>query len=201
MRVLAFAVCGVLMTANLAFAGQADRAVLLDRLRQALPKFSEMVPLADMFSGDKRKGLIAQNPGKDAVVAPIADSYGACVAKVLEGRDPNAEAVAAADRAGMTEAELLKVIAFYEDPAVKEFFGAIGPALKSGKEPDFDPQKFQRVQEAMQDPAVGQFSQMIRQSSQTMLKDAATVEKLRACAADLDSAVAAAGLKPSLNGK
>lgn len=195
MRTSALAICSLLLSANLAFAAPADRAALLTRLSQALPKFNEMVPLADMFSGDKRRELIERNPGKDAVIVPIAESYGACLAKVLATRDPNAEAIATADRAGMTDAQLLKVIAFYEDPIVKEFFDTVGPALKSGKEPDFDPKKFQRVQEAMQDPAVGQFSQMIRQSSQTMLKDPVTAGGLRACAAELDKAVSTAGLK------
>lgn len=194
MRTLAVAACGLLLSANLAFAASTDRAALLDRLSLALPKLTEMVPLAEMFSGDKRKDLTTRNPGKAAVIDPIAESYGTCIARVLEARDSNAEAVAAADRAGMTEAQLLKVIAFYEDPTVKEFFASVGPALKSGKEPEFDPDKFERVMASMQDPAVGQFSQLIKQSSQDMMKNPATTDGLRACGAQLDKAVSAAGL-------
>ena len=194
MRSLAVAVCGLLLTANLAFAAPADRAALLNRLSLALPKFTEMVPLAEMFSGDKRRDLIARNPGKAAVIDPIAGSFGTCVANVLKARDANAEAVAAADRAGMTDAQLLKVIAFYEDPTVKAFFASVGPALKSGKEPEFDPEKFEQVMTSMQDPAVAQFSQLIKQSSQEMMKDSAITDGLRACGAQLDKAVSAAGL-------
>jgi hypothetical protein len=197
MRVLTLAVCGVLLTTSLAVAASSDRAALLDRLRLALPNFSEMVPLADMFSADKRKALIAQNPGKDSVVGPITDRYGTCLADVLKSRDPNAEAVAAADRSGMTDADLLKVIAFYEDPVMREFFATIGPALKSGKEPELDPAKFERVQAGMQVPAVGQFSQIIRKGSQDMLKDPVISQKLAACGAALDRAVTAAGLAPA----
>ncbi len=194
MRTLAAAACCLLVSANLAFAAPADRTALLDRLSLALPKFTEMVPLAEMLSGDKRRGLTARNPGKAAVIDPIAESYGACIARLLESRDSNAEAVAAADRAGMTEAQLLKVIAFYEDPAVKEFFASVGPALISGKEPEFDPEEFERITALMQDPDLEQFSQLIKQSSQNMMKDPTITSGLRACEVQLDKAVSAAGL-------
>jgi hypothetical protein len=194
MRILSLALCGVLLTAGLAQAAPADRAAILERLRQALPKFGEMIPMAEMVSGDIRKELIAQNPGKDAGIGPIANDFGACFAKALNSRDANAAAITAADQAGMTEAELLKVVAFYEDPAVKSFFASVGPAMKSGKEPQVDPALFKRVQDGMQDPAVMRFSQMIRQSSQDLFKDPVTVRALSACTTDLDKAVAAAGL-------
>ncbi|HYE44678.1 MAG TPA: hypothetical protein VEA44_02785 [Caulobacter sp.] len=194
MRVLALALCGLLISANLAAAAPADRAALLERLRQALPKLSEIMPVDRMAALETRKDLLAQNPGKEAVVEKIAGEMGACVAKLIEGRDFIGEAVSRADKAGMTEAELLTVIAYYEDPDLKALFRQLGPALESGKDPDIDPATMERLQTAGRDPAVVKFSKLISGSSEDIFEDEAMMDGIMVCAADLAEAVEAAGL-------
>jgi len=194
MRIFVFAVCGVLMTASLAVAAPAERAALLERLRAALPKISEIVPFAETMSAEMRQELLRQNPGKEAVVGPVADGFGACVAKMFAERDYVGVAVAGADKAGMTEAELLTVVTFYEDPGVKAMFSSVGPTLLTDERPELDPAQIKRLEAAAREPAMLRFTAIMQESTEGMADEEALMDDAVACAADFDEAVDEAGL-------
>lgn len=194
MRVFAFALCGALLSASLAVAAPADRAALLERLRVALPRITDFMPVEEMITGDLRESMIAQNPGKEAAVGPIVDEFGACVVRMVDKLDYAGAAVAGADKAGMTEAELLKVIAFYEDPDMKVLFGKFREALASGEEPDIDPAAFARLEKLGEDPAVERFGEIMQQSAGEMFDEDALTDDVVVCTSTMDAAIDDAGL-------
>lgn len=195
MRRVALAVCGLLLSATMAVAApSAERAALLERLRQALPVLAEIISIEDMAASTLRDELLEQNPGKEKVVAPIAKAYGACVAKLMGDTDYVAEAVAKADAAGMTDAELRTLIAYYEDPELKALFKLLGPAMNAGKDLDVSPATRARLEAASNDPAVVRFTALINEEPAEVLQDDAMMKGLMACAGELAENVDKAGL-------
>jgi hypothetical protein len=194
MRILALALCGVLLTAGLAQAAPADRAALLERLRVALPRIAEFMPVEKLLTADLRKAILTQNPGKEAAVNPIVDGFGACVVRIIDNLDYATAAVAGADKAGMTEAELLKVVTFFEHPDTKLMFAAIGEALISETEPDIDPEALERLEALGNDPAIDRFGEIMGESAEGLFDEEAMTDEVVVCMADMHGAIDDAGL-------
>lgn len=195
MRILTVAVCALLLAGGPALAEPSpERATLLKRLRQAMPMSDENLTLPPVAARGLREDLIAQNPGKEQAISPIAEAFGACFADVFRRRDLRGDAVARADAAGMTNDELRALIAYYENPEWKRLSEAIDAARGSGEPLELTPADKALLGAGVRDPAWARFMALRVEERAETAADEALAKGMMDCGAAARDQIQKAGL-------
>lgn len=198
-RSVAITLCGFLAFSGLALAAGPDRSVALERLRQAMPSVSQLLPIGGMIANGARTQLLTLNPGKEAQIKPIADRLGACTTEILDGPKIREALIAAIEAADFTEAELLKVAAFFEAPETNEMFIHLGKVMSGEIPPEkadsLRPEVTKQAEIYQSDLALIRFQQVFHNSGQDVVNGGTLQQGMALCVTEMNSAAAKAGLK------
>lgn len=196
MRRAILSACILLLSAgSSAVAATSERAALLERLRQALPVLVETLPVRTIYGDDAREVLLPLNPGREATVESVAGVYGDCAFKVLGAYDFVAPVVAAADRAGFSDADLVKVLQLYEDPDFQRILRRVGTGSFAPPPSDLDIKAGERVLAMAADPVLQRFADIVGQENDIAYAAPQVTAGFDACDEALLKAAEEAGLK------